>query len=94
MSGHSTFTVANGKLFTDPLQSSIKARYVNGDGVKVGDLVSENITLQTGGCPPTVCTPQIFVPEPATLALLGHRPARTRLCRNRAAQNIEYQGER
>jgi hypothetical protein len=64
-------TVANGKLFTDPLQSSIKARYINGDGVKVGDLVSENITLQTGGCPPTVCTPQIFVPEPATLALLG-----------------------
>jgi hypothetical protein len=64
-------TVANGTLFTNTLESSIKARYVNGDGVKVGDLVSENITLQTGGCPPTVCVPQIFVPEPATLALLG-----------------------
>jgi hypothetical protein len=63
-------TVANGTLFTNTLESSIKARYVNGDGVKVGDLVSENITLQTGGCPPTVCTPQL-VPEPATVALLG-----------------------
>jgi len=63
-------TVANGKLFTDPLESSIKARYINGDGAKVGDLVSENITLQTGGCPPTVCVQQ-SVPEPATLALLG-----------------------
>jgi hypothetical protein len=64
-------TVANGTLFTNPLQSSIKARYVDANGDKVGALVSENITLQTGGCPPTVCTPQIFVPEPATLALLG-----------------------
>lgn len=63
-------TVANGDLFTGSLQSSIKARYINGDGVKVGDLVSENITLQTGGCPPTVCLPQ-QVPEPTTLALLG-----------------------
>ncbi len=51
--------------------STIKARYVNIDDGKVGDLVSENITLQTGGCPPTVCNPQIFVPEPATVALLG-----------------------
>jgi hypothetical protein len=63
-------TVTNGDLFTDPLASSIKARYVDANGGKVGDLVSENITLQTGGCPPTVCLPQI-VPEPTTLALLG-----------------------
>jgi hypothetical protein len=63
-------TVANGTLFTGALESSIKARYINSDGVKVGDLVSENITLQTGSCPPTVCLPQ-QTPEPATLALLG-----------------------
>jgi hypothetical protein len=63
-------TVANGDLFTSSLQSTVKARYINGDGVKVGDLVSENITLQEGGCPPTVCLPQ-ETPEPATLALLG-----------------------
>ncbi len=41
---------------------SIKARYVNADGAKVGDLVSENITLQT---------PPQEIPEPATLLLLG-----------------------
>jgi PEP-CTERM motif-containing protein len=63
-------TVANGKLFTGSLESSIKARYINSDGVKVGDLVSENITLQQGSCPPTVCLLQ-ETPEPATLALLG-----------------------
>lgn len=41
---------------------SIKARYVNKYGAKVGDLVSENITLQT---------PPQEIPEPATLLLLG-----------------------
>ncbi len=46
-----------GSLFTDPFEASIKARYVDSLGEKVGDLVSENITLQ--------------IPEPATLALLG-----------------------
>ena len=63
-------TVANGTLITTALGSSIKARYVDANDGKVGALVSENITLQTGGCPPTVCVPQ-QVPEPATLALLG-----------------------
>jgi hypothetical protein len=53
-------TMANGSLFTDPLEASIKARYVNSDGEKVGDLVSENITLQGPS-----------VPEPASLLLLG-----------------------
>ena len=43
---------------TDPFGASIKARYVNADGDKVGDLVSEGITLQV-------------VPEPATLGLLA-----------------------
>ena len=38
--------------------SSIKARYVDNNGHKVGSLVSENITLQP-------------VPEPASLLLLG-----------------------
>lgn len=51
-------TINNGILFTDPLTSSIKARYVNSNGRKVGALVSENITLQQ-------------VPEPSTLHLLG-----------------------
>lgn len=50
----------NGLLFTDPLEASIKARYVNSTGAKVGALVSENITLQTPS-----------VPEPASLLLLG-----------------------
>lgn len=63
-------TVLNGTLITTALGSSIKARYVDANDRKVGDLVSENITLQTGGCPPTVCIPQ-QIPEPTTLALLG-----------------------
>jgi hypothetical protein len=45
-------------LLTGIDQASIKARYVDAQGNKVGSLVSENLTL----------TP---VPEPATLALLG-----------------------
>jgi hypothetical protein len=39
-------TVNNGTLFTDPLEASIKARYVDGAGTKTGSLLSENITLQ------------------------------------------------
>ena len=61
-------TVDNGSLFTGLLESSIKARYVNADDVKVGDLVSENISLQSCATPP--CTHQ-ETPEPATLGLLA-----------------------
>jgi hypothetical protein len=45
-------------LFTQANEASIKARYVNDANVKVGALVSENITLTN-------------VPEPSTLTLLG-----------------------
>jgi hypothetical protein len=63
-------TMPNGTLFTDPNEASIKARYVNSDGNKVGALVSENITLQV--CDkPDGCHPPQGVPEPATLLLLG-----------------------
>jgi len=54
--------VATGELFTDPFQSSVKARYVDDDDHKVGALVSEGITLQPEGTP---------VPEPASAALAG-----------------------
>jgi hypothetical protein len=47
-----------GALFTTPFSSSIKVRYVDGNNEKVGDLVSEGITLQV-------------IPEPTTAALLG-----------------------
>jgi hypothetical protein len=47
--------VSTGTLFTGVGESSVKARYGNGSVLKVGDLVSENITLS--------------VPEPS-LALL------------------------
>lgn len=50
--------IDKGTLFTGLDQASVKARFVNGDGVKVGDLLSEDITLQV-------------VPEPGSLALLG-----------------------
>jgi hypothetical protein len=49
--------IANGGLFTDN-NSSVKARYVNDSGGKVGDLVSENITLT-------------LVPEPSTALLFA-----------------------
>jgi hypothetical protein len=58
--------IADGGLFTGLLASSIKARYVNDAGGKVGDLVSENITLS--------------VPEPAfgLLLLAAAWPVRRR----------------
>lgn len=55
-------TIDNGTLLTGLSAASIKARYVDATGKKVGDLVSENITLQD---PPTP------VPEPSTMLLLG-----------------------
>ena len=54
--------ITDGTLFTGALASSIKVRYVDGNNVKVGALVSEGITLQTN--------PDL-IPEPATAALLG-----------------------
>jgi hypothetical protein len=59
-------TVNNGTLLTD---SSIKASFNDASGKQHGN-TSEDITIQEGGCPPTVCIPQ-ETPEPATLALLG-----------------------
>jgi len=47
-----------GALFTTANSSSIKARYIDASGEKVGALVSENITLQ-------------LIPEPTSAALLG-----------------------
>jgi PEP-CTERM motif len=55
-------TVDNGGLFLNEDGASIKARYVDGNGRKIGALLSEDITLQG---PPTA------VPEPATMLLLG-----------------------
>jgi len=50
--------IATGALFTAPDSSSIKVRYADDYNTKVGDLVSENITLQV-------------IPEPSSAALLG-----------------------
>ena len=50
--------VPNGTLLTDAFEASIKVRFLDADGDKTGDLVSENITLQV-------------VPEPGTLLLLA-----------------------
>jgi hypothetical protein len=60
-------TINNGTLKTD--SSSVKASFADASGKQHGN-TSEDITIQTGGCPPTVCLPQ-ETPEPATLALLG-----------------------
>ena len=51
-------TMNNGALFTALNSSSIKARYTDANGVKVGALVSENLTLT-------------IVPEPSTGLLVG-----------------------
>jgi hypothetical protein len=45
-------------LFTAMFQGSVKARFLDAEGEKTGDLVSENITLQV-------------IPEPGTAVLLG-----------------------
>jgi hypothetical protein len=48
---------------------SVKASFNDAEGKHHGN-TSAAITLQTEGCPPTVCLPQ-QIPEPAPLALLG-----------------------
>jgi hypothetical protein len=64
-------TMLNGDLTGTGLMGSVvKVRYVDTVDGKVGALVSENLTLQTGGCPPSVCSPFSVVPEPMPLALL------------------------
>jgi len=62
-------TVTTGTLLTGADAASVKASFADPTGKQHGQ-TSEGITLQTGGCPPTVCLPQ-QTPEPATLALLG-----------------------
>jgi hypothetical protein len=56
-------------LKTSFLDASIKVRFVNADGDKTGDLLSEGITLQPGpvGDPRDVT----LVPEPTSLLLLS-----------------------
>jgi PEP-CTERM motif len=54
-------TVDTGTLLTGTDAASIKARYVNSDGAKVGDLLSEDITLQSN------CD----APEPSSALMLG-----------------------
>jgi PEP-CTERM motif len=54
-------TMNNGALITSLLGDSIKARFVNSSGAKVGDLISENMTL---------ATPTTPVPEPESYAML------------------------
>lgn len=58
-----------GDLFTEPFEASVKARYVNAEGEKVGDLVSEDITLQPDG--DGNGDNGVTVPEPGALSLLG-----------------------
>jgi hypothetical protein len=63
-------------LFTAPLGSDIKVRYVDELGKKVGALVSEDITLQPcGGTTGEDCGPRQNdvgeVPEPFSVVLLG-----------------------
>jgi hypothetical protein len=54
--------VGGSSLLTAENAASIKARYVDSNGRKVGALLSENITLQTPTNP---------IPEPASIALFG-----------------------
>lgn len=54
------FDLSTTGLFTGIDEASIKARYTDSSGSKMGALVSENITLQAAA-----------VPEPASMLLLG-----------------------
>ena len=57
-------------LQTGFLDASIKARFVNADGEKTGDLLSEGITLQPGPLDRSAGSDS-QIPEPATLLFLG-----------------------
>lgn len=57
-------TIPHGTLATSVNGASIKARYVDKNGVKVGALVSEDITLSNTPPPPQV-------PEPGTMVMFG-----------------------
>jgi len=72
-------TMDNGALFTLADEASIKARYVDSSGAKVGDLVSEAITLQnsssstsggTSGSSSTSGGTSGTVPEPNSSGLV------------------------
>ena len=65
------FHYATSATITDGETSSIKAEYVDGNGNKVGALVSEDITLQSCGSCGDVITPFGTVPEPASIVLFG-----------------------
>jgi MYXO-CTERM domain-containing protein len=66
-------TISLGSLLTGPLDSSIKAQYVNSSGSKVGALVSEGITLQSSSSTSSGISSTGSAPEPGStsLALLG-----------------------
>lgn len=57
-------TIPNGSLITSLGGASIKARYVDANGRKIGDLVSEPITLQNRSG-----DPDPSVPEPTSVIL-------------------------
>lgn len=63
-------TVDNGTLFTNLFESSIKARYVDSSGAKIGDLVSENITLQSSSSSTSSGPTSGDIPEPNSSGLV------------------------
>jgi hypothetical protein len=64
------FQIPTGTLITSVLGATIKARYVDNSGNKVGALVSEGIDLQPF-TPPPPPPPPPQVPEPGSLMLFG-----------------------
>ena len=64
-------TVDNAVTFINGTSATIKARYVDDSGKKVGSLLSEDVSIACCGTVPPPPPPPHDIPEPASMLFLG-----------------------